>query len=53
MSQIVILKDNLDLPLMQAAGIVRPAGVYPDDLVVDGHLEPVPSDEESQSMASL
>ena len=52
-SQIATLEDNLDLPLMWAAGIVRPVRVYPDNLMVEGHLEPVPSCTESQFLASL
>jgi hypothetical protein len=52
-SWIMTLKEDLDLPLMQAAGMVRSVMVYPDDLVVDGNLELIPSYEESQSMAGL
>jgi hypothetical protein len=48
------LEEDLDLPLMQAAGVVRAVGaVYPDDLVVGQDLVPVPSYEESQASVSL
>ena len=52
-SQIAMLKDNLDLPLMWAVGIVRDVGVYPNNLVVEGNLVPVPSYKESQAAAGL
>jgi len=48
-----MLKDNLDLPLMWAVGIVRDVGVYPNNLVVEGNLVPVPSYKESQAAAGL
>ena len=53
-SQIATLKEDSDLPLMVAAGIVRAVGVtYPDNLVMGQDLIPVPSYEESQAAAGL